>query len=118
MPICPNASIQQSGKVIPIWKSIVVTDGSTDGASEIAHTYAGYDSRIKVIDKPNGGLVMARKSGLDASNGNYIRHLDGDDYLALDAVDSRVRLSDKNGADIATAPVPPISCTDAKHGTE
>lgn len=35
-----------------------------------------------MIDKPNGGLVSARKAGYLAASGDYIISLDGDDYIA------------------------------------
>ena len=45
------------------------------------------DSRIKLINKPNDGLSLARKAGLNYAKGEYIYHLDGDDTLSCDALE-------------------------------
>lgn len=100
LPQCLDSAI---GQTYPNLEIIVVNDGSTDQTPEIAHAYAGRDPRIRVVDKPNGGLVMARKSGLDASRGKYIMHLDGDDYLATDAVESLYDCIERTQADVACA---------------
>ena len=58
---------------------ILVDDGSTDGCPGICDQYAKDDKRVKVIHKPNGGLVSARKAGALAATGKYIATVDGDD---------------------------------------
>ena len=60
---------------------IAVDDGSTDGCPEICDEYAKKDGRVKVIHKPNGGLVSARKAGISAAAGDYIINVDGDDKI-------------------------------------
>lgn len=61
---------------------IVVDDGSTDESGKICDTYATRDPRIKVIHKSNAGLGPARNTGFEASTGEYIAYVDGDDYIA------------------------------------
>ena len=51
---------------------IAVDDGSPDGCPAICDGYAKKDGRVKVIHKPNGGLVSARKAGVSAASGDYI----------------------------------------------
>jgi glycosyltransferase involved in cell wall biosynthesis len=65
---------------------ILVDDGSTDNALEICESFRKSDQRIKVIAKPNGGLVSARKAGLNASTGEYVFYLDGDDWVDNDCL--------------------------------
>lgn len=60
---------------------IIVDDGSTDGSAEICDGYAAKDSRIRVIHKDNGGVVSARKAGIQAARGIFAGYVDGDDRI-------------------------------------
>ena len=59
---------------------LLIDDGSPDGCPQICDEYAGRDPRVKVIHKPNGGLISARNEGIRAASGDYICILDGDDW--------------------------------------
>ncbi|MBR3538740.1 MAG: glycosyltransferase family 2 protein [Eubacterium sp.] len=59
---------------------LLIDDGSPDGCPQICDEYAGRDPRVKVIHKPNGGLISARNEGIRAAAGDYICILDGDDW--------------------------------------
>lgn len=61
---------------------ILVDDGSKDNSGNICDKYKEADNRIKVIHKPNGGLVSARKAGAEIAVGEYIVCVDGDDWIA------------------------------------
>lgn len=63
------------------YELILVDDGSPDGCGRICDEYARRDRRIKVIHKKNGGLISARKAGVEKANGEYILNIDGDDYI-------------------------------------
>ena len=67
---------------------ILVDDGSPDGCPAICDDYAKTDARIRVIHKPNGGLVSARQAGIAVARGEYIFNVDGDDALCTDALES------------------------------
>ena len=60
---------------------ILVDDGSTDGSGAICDEYAGKDSRIQVIHQQNGGITVARKSGVRVAQGEYITFVDSDDWI-------------------------------------
>ncbi|MCR5546829.1 MAG: glycosyltransferase [Lachnospiraceae bacterium] len=60
---------------------ILVNDGSIDGCIRIFEQAKLIDSRVKVIDKPNEGILAARKAGVNASTGDYICFVDGDDWV-------------------------------------
>ena len=79
---------------------ILVDDGSTDGSGELCDKYADRDSRIRVIHKLNGGLSSSRNAGIDIAKGDYIIFLDGDDYLALNAIEYIYEIQKKTNADI------------------
>ena len=75
---------------------IIVNDGSRDGSLNVCREYAQKDERIVLIDKANGGLPMARQSGLSIAKGEYIHHLDGGDYIALDTYQTLVDELNRN----------------------
>lgn len=60
---------------------IMVNDGSSDKSSEICKHYAACDDRIKVVEKENDGLYLARIDGMKNAHGDYYIFLDADDYL-------------------------------------
>lgn len=62
------------------YEIILVDDGSTDASGKIIDKYAKY-SNIKIVHKKNGGLSDARNAGIEASKGEYLMFIDGDDYL-------------------------------------
>lgn len=60
---------------------ICVNDGSTDNTQEILEHYAKCDSRIIVINKPNGGAGSARNVGILHATGEYVCFPDADDTV-------------------------------------
>ncbi|MDR2554049.1 MAG: glycosyltransferase [Fibromonadaceae bacterium] len=61
------------------WEAILIDDGSTDKSPEICMKYVEKDSRFKYIKKDNSGALLARKTGLEYSRGEFIANLDSDD---------------------------------------
>ncbi len=61
---------------------ILVDDGSPDNCPAICDRYAAADVRVRVIHKPNGRLVSARRAGVIAAQGEYLCYVDGDDWVA------------------------------------
>lgn len=64
---------------------IVVNDGSKDETAKIVERYIEKDSRIKLLNKENGGVSDTRNKGMEVATGKYIMFLDADDYLTDDA---------------------------------
>ena len=81
LPRCIDSLIGQQYQNIEI---ILVNDGSTDSSEAICREYLNRDSRIKLINKENGGLSSARNTGLKLCKGEYIFFVDSDDYVTSD----------------------------------
>jgi len=58
---------------------LVVDDGSTDQTAELIHSIADVDHRIRLLQKPNGGLASARNHGIVHAGGEFIAPIDADD---------------------------------------
>lgn len=95
---CIESVIQQTYKNLEI---ILVNDGSTDNCLNICNKYKAKDSRIKVINKKNGGLADARNVGLENSTGIYIAFVDSDDFIEKDMYEMLYKELEDNRADIA-----------------
>lgn len=98
--ICIESIINQTYENLEI---ILVEDGSKDRCPEICDLYAHKDSRIRVIHKSNGGLVSARKAGLQQSNGEYISYVDGDDWIGQGFIDALYTAARTSNADMVCA---------------
>jgi glycosyltransferase involved in cell wall biosynthesis len=69
---------------------IVVDDGSTDGTSRIAESFAS--PAVKVVRQENQGASAARNHALGLAQGEYLQWLDADDLLSRDKVMNQVAL--------------------------
>src|ERR1700731_4007134 len=58
---------------------VVVDDGSTDRTPEIVR---GFEPRVRLIRKTNGGQASAFNTGIPECHGDVIAFLDGDDWWA------------------------------------
>ena len=69
---------------------LIVDDGSTDGTAAIATEFARGDDRVRLLQKPNGGLSSARNFGIDHARGKYISFVDGDDLWVPSKIEKHV----------------------------
>jgi len=74
---------------------ICVNDGSTDGSPAVLRKYA---DRVKIIDKPNGGLGSARNAGLDVMTGDYVTFVDSDDWIPPQALPKFIEVAQSSKA--------------------
>ena len=84
---------------------IFVNDATPDQSIEVLRSVmARYPERakaVKIVEHPkNRGLSAARNTGLDHAIGDYIWHVDSDDYVATNAVEKCVEAAEKQQADI------------------
>lgn len=92
---CIDSLINQTLDDIEI---ICVDDGSTDSSAEILRGYE--DERIKIITHENGGLSVARNTGLEHVSGEYIYFIDSDDILCENALEIMYNTSQEKSLDM------------------
>ena len=97
LPCCIDSVLAQK---FTDWELILVDDGSKDSSSSICDAYAAKDDRIRVIHKSNGGLTSARNAGLAIASGEWIMHLDGDDWVEPDMLDVLLRKAEVTDSEI------------------
>lgn len=85
------------------WELIIVNDGSTDSSKQICEKYSQNDKRIKVINKNNEGVSIARNCGINNSQGKYIMFLDSDDLYEENMIEKMYNIMIINKVDIVKA---------------
>ncbi len=94
------------GQSWPSIQFIFVDDCSPDSSIDILEDliereFASLKDRIQIIRKPvNEGLPQARKTGIAAATGDYILHVDADDWIEPDAVEKLALKAGETGADV------------------
>ena len=84
---------------------VFVNDATQDKSIEIlqdviAH-YPARQKNVRIVTHPqNKGLSAARNTGLSNCTGEYVWHVDSDDYIALNAVEQLVETAEQHKADI------------------
>lgn len=115
---CLESIVNQTYDDIEI---ILVDDGSPDKCPQICDTYAGKDSRIRVIHQENQGAVKARWNGAITASGRYVSFIDGDDWLEKDMYEKMMRLTADNDVDIVVTGYKEdttVSCIDKRNNID
>ena len=73
---------------------IIVNDGSKDNSLSVVNQFT--DKRVKIIDKPNGGVSTARNAGMKRAEGEYIALLDSDDEWLPHKLERQIEVLNEN----------------------
>lgn len=95
---------------------VCVNDGSTDGSYDLLMQYAQLDSRIRILDGPNGGYGKAMNTGIAAAEGDYIGIVEPDDYIKPTMYERLYRAAAENHLDFIRSDYYKLSTT--RDGTE
>ena len=78
------------------WEAVVVNDGSTDETPQVLKNYAEKDSRIRIVNKTNGGVASALNQGIEKSRGQWICWLSSDDMFEPDKLEAHLQAIEEN----------------------
>ena len=73
---CLNQDVSSSE-----YEIVVVNDGSPDNSLQIAEHIASTVGNVTVVSQENGGLSVARNTGLMHAKGEYVWFVDSDDWI-------------------------------------
>ncbi len=104
---CMQSIINQTYSNIEI---IMVDDGSTDSSGKLCEKWKEKDSRISVIHKNNEGLGLARNTGIENANGEYICFFDSDDYIDLDTIECLYNAAKNDDSEVVTFGFKTVNC--------
>lgn len=91
-------SVQQ--QTLNDFECLLIDDGSTDNSAIICNQYAKRDKRFKVFHKINGGVSSAREFGLCQAKGEYIIHMDSDDWVENDMLEGLCAMAIADSSDM------------------
>lgn len=84
-----------------VFVSDCTRDNSIEVLNSVINRYPKRNNSIKIINhEVNKGLAAARNTGVDNASGDYILHVDSDDYIELDMVEKMYLKAIEDNADI------------------
>ena len=99
LPKCVDSLLNQDLPAAE-YEIILVDDGSPDRCGPICDDYALKYSNVQVVHRENGGLSVARNSGIEIAKGKYIQFVDSDDYLEPNVLKALVEMMEADNLDV------------------
>ena len=94
---------QTYGKIEYVFVNDCSPDKSVEVLRKVMEDYPEKKDYVKIINhEKNRGLAAARNTAVNHSEGDFILHVDSDDYLGIDAVEKLVNKQQETEADIVT----------------
>lgn len=94
---CIDSVLRQGGAM----ECLLVNDGSTaPHIAQMLSEAAAADTRVRVINKENGGPSSARNRGIVEARGEWVTFVDADDTLSPGAVAMMAERASETGADV------------------
>lgn len=90
---------------------LVVDDGSRDGSVALARSFAEHDSRVRVLQHPDGGnhgLAATLQLGLANARGEWVAFLESDDIWTPDCLEQRMKRAQESAADVVFNAITPL----------
>lgn len=95
------------GQTYPDIEYLFVNDCTSDRSVEVLKQlmddYPDRKSAVKIINhEKNRGLAASRNTALDNATGEFVCHVDSDDWMELDAIESLVKMQMETASDIVS----------------
>lgn len=97
-PYLKNALTSVCNQTLQDWECVVVDDGSAEDMSWVT----GFDPRIRLLRKANGGPASARNLGVQSSGAPLIAFLDQDDLWEPGKIEAQVEEQQRTGASLVS----------------
>lgn len=81
---------------------LIIDDGSTDGSEDVYSRWTYKDNRIKVYQQNHLGVSAARQKGIDLAQGEFIIHVDADDWVDSDFLSKLITQAKQTDADLTS----------------
>lgn len=91
------------GQSFPDFEVLCIDDASADRSAEIVREFRQKDPRIRLLQQEHAGVSAARNLGIANARGEYIAFVDGDDWLAPDALEKLVTAAESKNADMVVS---------------
>jgi len=75
---------------------LALNDGSTDGSGEILHAFEKSDPRVRVVSRPNHGLVKTLNELIELASAPLLARMDADDVCLPDRLELQAAFLDAN----------------------
>ena len=97
------------GQSYPHIQYIFVNDETDDSSVDILKAliearYSHLIEKILIVDQPHAGLPAARKTGMQYVTGDYVWHVDSDDWIEEGAVAMIAGVAENSGSDLIYFP--------------
>lgn len=101
---CATSLLEQSyGEIEYVFVNDCSPDQSIEVLRKVLEGYPEKKNFVKIIShEKNLGLAAARNTAINHSEGDFIFHVDSDDYLGIDAIGKLVNKQRETDADIVT----------------
>ncbi len=99
---CARSLFEQTYKDIEfIFVNDATPDNSIDILNRVMKEYPGFSEKSVIINHDsNMGVASARNTAVSTATGEYILHVDSDDWIEKDAVELMLNVATKHDADI------------------
>lgn len=83
-----------------LYEIVVVNDGTPDDSMSIAERLLNDYTNVVIVNQENGGLSVARNTGLRAASGQYVWFVDSDDWVEEGAMAKVLNIAQQDKYDI------------------